>query len=333
MLRTILGFLVVGLHSAVLAQSDNTCNSFNRTVKSTYDFKPSKLTKAEQDSKSAAMDRFWQMVKADPDRLLPCLRSALQEAGADSWFRFDASSLLVEIDPSQASKAIQVRCYTEVDLDDVDLQTWVRVLSVRGYEGFDVSEAAARWLTYPQARYFLPEHGAHEVTAFQGALFIFGSMDESQATPALVKLVSQRDHPGREHALGILMSQATAESLSALKRVDAGAFSERTQRNLRALLSRPDLIEPRSAPRISRQEFVQAFEKLLDGDSRSFLDLVSRVPDGEKDVVAVLKPEDIPLVRKVRRRIILGGNQHAFAYYQDFTNILMTLVWKPELVR
>ena len=63
------------------------------------------------------------------------------------------------------------------------------------------------------------------------------------------------------------------------------------------------------------------------------MELVSAVPDGERDVVAVLKPEDLPLVRKVRRLIISGGNQHSIEYYNSFSKILMTLVWKPELVR
>ena len=63
------------------------------------------------------------------------------------------------------------------------------------------------------------------------------------------------------------------------------------------------------------------------------MELVSKVPDGEKDVVAVLKPEDLPLVRKVRRMIIAKGNQHAIEYYNSFTEILMAFVWKPELVK
>jgi hypothetical protein len=60
---------------------------------------------------------------------------------------------------------------------------------------------------------------------------------------------------------------------------------------------------------------------------------VSKVPDGEKDVVAVLKPEDLPLVKKVRRMVIANANPHAIEYYNSFTSILMTMTWKPELVK
>jgi hypothetical protein len=45
--------------------------------------------------------------------------------------------------------------------------------------------------------------------------------------------------------------------------------------------------------------------------------------------VAVLKPEDLPLVRRVRRRIIANGNPHAIDFYNSFSTILMTLILKP----
>ncbi|HKQ74872.1 MAG TPA: hypothetical protein VJ810_14355 [Blastocatellia bacterium] len=52
-----------------------------------------------------------------------------------------------------------------------------------------------------------------------------------------------------------------------------------------------------------------------------------------KDVVAVLKLGDPRLVRKARRHVIASGNPHAIGYYHSFTEILMALVWKPELVK
>jgi len=329
----ILTLAAIAFQAPVFAQDKDTCDGFQQTVKSTYNFKPSRLTDSERKSKSAAMDRFWEMVKADPKRLLPCLRIALQDAGADKWFRFDASNLLVQVDPSPASKTIQVRSYTDADLDDVDLRTWVTVLAARGFEGFDTSEAGARWLARPSAKYFLPEHGAYEVNALQGALIIFGSMDESHATPALINILSQPNHPGREFALLILMNQATPESLRALKQVDASAFSRITRSSLQGLLNGPDLLKPRDKPKTNRDEFIRAFQELLNGDPDGFQELVKKVSDGEKDAVAVLNPEDLPLVRKVRRRMIANGNQHAIEYYGSFTDILMAFVWKPELVK
>jgi hypothetical protein len=322
-------FLVVLLIPILSQGQIDQCAEFQRLIKETYNFKPARLNEAEQTAKSNAMDRVWESVKRDRATLLPCLRAALTDPNADGFFRFDGSNLLLSLDQSPESKLTLVRAYALVDLGDVDLRVWVGRLALLGAEGFDVSEAADRWLRFPKAFYYLPEHGVYKVTVDNGAMFLYGSMDEGQATPALLKIVSDKNHPGREIALWALMNQATVESLQALKQINAREFSGKAQKSLSALLTSPQLLEARAKPKTTRQEFVTAFEKLLQGDWHPFLDLVSAVPDGERDVVAVLKPEDLPLVRKVRRRIIANGNQHAIEFYNTFSTILMTLIKKP----
>jgi hypothetical protein len=117
-----------------------------------------------------------------------------------------------------------------------------------------------------------------------------------------------------------------------LKQIDESGFSADARKSLQALLRGPELIKPRAKPKTSRVEFLQAFQGIVSGKWDLFFELVSKVPDGEKDVVAVLKPEDLPLVRKVRRIIIAKANPHAIEYYNSFTSILMTMTWKPPLV-
>ncbi|HWN11050.1 MAG TPA: HEAT repeat domain-containing protein [Pyrinomonadaceae bacterium] len=318
--------------SSTQAQADG-CASLQRSIKETYNFSPAKLSEDEKTAKSAAMDRVWDAVKNNRATLLPCLRAAVADRSANSFFRFDGSNLLLSLDPSRESKLALIDAYTQVDLGDVNLRVWVGRLALMGVEGFDVSEASDKWLRFPNAFYFLPEHGAYKVTVDNGALFLFGSMDEAHATPALLKIVSDKSHPGRETALWALMNQATPESLQALKQINPREFSPNAQKSLNALLTGPVLVQPRAQPGNTRQEFVTAFESLLAGNGRAFLDLVSRVPDGEKDVVAVLKPEDLPLVRKVRRRIIANGSQHSIQFYNSFTSILMAFIWKPALTQ
>lgn len=310
------------------------CAEFQRDVRATYNFKPALLkTEAESNAKSAAMDRFWNTVKAKPNELLPCLRAALSDPQSDPWFRFDGSNLLVSLDPSTASKAEQVRQYTAVDLGDVNLEVWVSTLARRGAEGFDVSEAGARWLAYPNAKYYLPQHGAQEVDRFLGAIFIYGSMDETQATPALLKIANTVDHPGRENAISLLLMQATPEAIRGLQTINRAGLSEGAQSVLRQHLERPVTITPRERPKTSRAQFLKAFTDASKGDWNYFSELVREVPDGEKDVVAVLKPEDMPLVRRVRRTRIAHANPHAAAYYVSFTQILMTMIGKPEMTK
>ncbi|HLL76162.1 MAG TPA: hypothetical protein VK421_12960 [Pyrinomonadaceae bacterium] len=316
------------------ARQAAACAGFQKAVKATYNFKPSQLkSEAESNAKSAAMDRVWEMVKARPAELLPCLRDALADPQADPWFRFDGSNLLVSLDPSAASKAEQVRQYTAVDLDDVNLMIWVSTLAQRGAEGFDVSEAGGRWLAYPKAKYYLPQHGAREVDKFLGGIFIFGSMDEAQATPALFKIAASASHPGRDIAISLLLMQATPEAVRGLKALDLTGLPSSMQAALRAHLNQPKVIAPRDKPKTTRAQFVKAFEAAAKGDWKYFSELVSEVPDGERDVAAVLKPEDIPLLRKVRRARIAHANHHAAEYYVSFTQILMTMISRTETVK
>ena len=353
-----LAILVVApLAAPAWSQGDGACVDFRRLVRTTYDFKPSKLSEAAQDAKSTAMDKVWDAAKAKPAELAPCLRALLEDANADPWFYFDGANLLVLIDPSPASKALQVRAYTAVDLDDVDLQVWVQTLAVRAEEGLDVSHAGARWLAFPKAKYYLPIHGGFEVKTTQGAMFIYGSMDEAQATPALAAIVNQTTHPGREAALWVLTLQATPESLRVLRSVDATGLSVQVQNSLKNLLKGPnDLIEPAPRPQVRRDEFLRIFDAALRTDwdrvaslrrnmktdrdwaelTRAskpwddFIDLLWGGKPTERDAVAVLLPEDLPLLRKLRRRVIVASNQHAIERYNDLTTLIMTIVWNQE---
>ena len=314
--------------------AQSPCEEFSRAVKATYNFKPSRLKdEAESSAKSAAMDRFWDSVKARQKEFLPCLRASLEDAQADPWFRFDGSNLLVYLDPSRESKAAQVRRYTSADLEDVNLEVWVGTLARRGAEGFDISEAGARWLALPKAEYYLPQHGAYKVDKFLGAIFIYGSMDEAQATPALLKLAADPSHPGRDIAVSLLLMQATPEAVRGLKETVMPGLPADKQAALRQQLERPHVIAPRDKPKTSREQFLKAFGEAAEGHWDSFFALASEVTDGEKDVVATLKAEDVPLVRRVRRVMIANANPHAAEYYVTFTQILTTLVLRTETTK
>jgi hypothetical protein len=94
-----------------------------------------------------------------------------------------------------------------------------------------------------------------------------------------------------------------------------------------------DEAERSAKPKTSREEFLKAFNGIVNGEPSYFFELVGKVPDGEKDVVAVLKPEDLPLVRRVRRKFISAANPHATEYYDSFTKILLTFVLRTETLK
>ena len=306
------------------------CDTFQRTIRNTYNFNPARMNDAEMKAASAKLDVLWNQVKQSRAGLVPCLREALKADTSGGFFAIDGSMLLVDQDPSRASKALQVRKFIEANLDGTDLEYWVSTMARRGVEGFDTSAAGAKWLSYPKAKYNLSLHGGFPVNSFIGAVFIFGSMDEDLATPVLLRIANQLGHPHRDDALAILMSQATPDSLRALKQVNPAGFPAGTSQSIRELLERPNLLKPRAHPKLTREEQLTAFQGIVDGDYSAFREMVMKAPDGEVDAVATLLPEDIPLVRSARRASISRCNQHALADYASFTKILWALTWKPQ---
>jgi len=320
-------FSVLSSVPAPPSKDADRCTALSRQVEQTYGFRPSQLDADALQKKSEQMDAVWTAVRQDR-ALVPCLKAALKQRAPDTWFQFDGSQLLVSIEPSRDTKLMLLDALRRVPLEDVNLRTWVELASSLGADGFDASELGKRWLAYPKAEYFLPEHGAYRVDRENGAMCIFGALDERFATPVLAALSKTSQGEVKEIATGLLMSQATPQALKALSEVTVEGLSPRAVESRKALLQGPSLIEPRSQPRTSRSEFLAAFSAVLAGNEEPFDQLVAAVPDGERDLVAVAKPEDMELIRKVRRHYIAKTTQHAIEYYNQFTQILMTLLWK-----
>lgn len=324
--------LLAFLAPPVVAQKAAACLELKALIASTYDFRPSQLTAEELTTKGAQMDLVWETVRGKGKDLLPCLRNALKAPGADVMFRFDGSTLLVELDPSRASKELQVQCFSEVALEDVDRHRWISTLAQLGCEGLDVSQAADKWLTDPRASYVIPEHGPFEYEAEEGALFLLGSMEEAQALAAVRRILAQPDHAGRDAAARILVNLATPEALRALKTVAPEGLSEGAAASLAALRGRPDLV-PASSKALASREVVLLLLDVLSEAPRSGARDLSMLQATVPDAIAVLQSTDLPRVREVRRKVTTWANIHAIDAYNALTAILMARTWKADLVK
>lgn len=309
------------------------CIDFQRSIEKTYTFKPSKLNASERTEKSGEMDLVWEKVKSNKN-LIPCLKSALNKPGANSFFLFDGSNLLISLDRSEESKKLLISSFAKTDLEDVDRHNWIAYILMFGFEGLDTSAAGDTWLRTTDPFYFLPQHGTLRIDKMIGALAIYGSMDEQFATPSLAAIINQKNHPGREIAAGILVKQVTPEAADALSKVALSGLSSNTNSEIRNYLEKPSFIQPRMGPvKISREQYIKAFQELAEGRPEEFMNLVDKVSDGEKDAIVVLRPEDIPLVRKARRFFASTGTPHVPEWYQTFTDILMVMVRKPQIIQ
>src|SRR5579871_669997 len=228
--------VVVGLAAAgvCLAQT-NGCADLRGLVQSTYNFKPSRLNEAQKAQKASEMDRVWSLVQSRPAEMLPCLMAQMEEPGADRWFLFDAGALLIRLDRSARSRALLLRGCEEVDLDDVQLEDWMRRLTSLALEDLDISAAAARWMRYPRASFTIVQH-AFTVNRAEGAFFLYGSMDEKYAAPALLKIAADPTHAERELALSLLAGLATPEADADFRSVNLSGLSPQAQNAARTAL-------------------------------------------------------------------------------------------------
>ncbi len=305
--------------------SGQTCDDLKELIDKTYGFKPSKLTAEQIDAKSAELDKVWNIVGKNTIVLLPCLRAEIAQRKEDSFFRFNASNLLFKHDQSVETKKLMIDTYAGADLADINLRYWLPYMAEFGEDGLDVTKAGEAWIRFPKPVYYLPQHGPRAIDKGMGALAIFGSMDESVATPVLAKLAAEENTDFSGIALVILVNQATSESTKAVLALSS-KFPTPLQERLKQDVTKPRLIEPRQGkPKTTRDEFVRAMTDLINGKSDSWDKLIVEVSDGEKDMVAVLTAADLPLIRKVRRHYASNPTPHLLEWYTTFAQVINTI--------
>lgn len=308
------------------------CAEFQRLVRATYDFRPSRLDAKQKEAKSARMDAFWKRVQGAPKELVPCLREALEAPDADAWFQVDGSALLVEADPSPASKELQARLWSAADLDDLEPEAWMRTLAGLGAQGFDVSEAARRWMREPHA--FTVAAHALTVNLRYGARFLIGSMDEAQALAVLEPIAADPKSPVREVALDVIACLATPEALRALKRIGLEGCEEKTRRALEPLLGAwkaPSGRSPRGVT--SRSSALAAMKAYAAGKPEKWAEIERSSEHWAAELLGALKAEDLALLRRVRRLRAACMSDEALDAYSELSGVLMALTWKPEYVQ
>ena len=324
------GILIPVGPTSPLAQKPR-CEDLCGMIRATYDFRPSQLPESRKASKSKDIDRIWDLVKAHPDELVPCLRKELEKKDANRWFLHDGSDLLVRVEKSRDHKRLQVRLWSQDDLDDIDPGDWVKTLVARGIEGFDVSTAADRWLLDLDARRFTPAHGL-DYEPMNVPLFLFGSMKESDALPHLVRIVETPEHRGQAIAIQVLSLLATPESLEQLERIQESHPSGDVRSRISAFFEDPPLVETAKVGEGPDRNLVRrALLSYLSLESDLYFELKASCEHGWARACArVLQPEDAWLVRKVRRQSVRIPDKSSAADYLDYSRVLLTLTWDPK---
>jgi hypothetical protein len=136
--------------------------SFGQTlsedIKSTYTFKPSKISSKEQETKLPSLNAFWDKVKRDTTNYLPQLRYELNQSGYNPFFYYDGSALLLSLSQGLADKELAVQAIAKCELEDISQQAFVRLLNSLAHEGVEVTVAAVKILKDDKFSFFIPQH-------------------------------------------------------------------------------------------------------------------------------------------------------------------------------
>jgi hypothetical protein len=309
----------------------DACEAFRKRIREIYDFKPSTIPRAQLPAKGAAEDALWRDVREHQGERVPCLRAALDDPNANPWFLVDGSELLVRVAPSREAKERMIRLWAGADLADVPGERYVRSLSMLDAEGLDVCAPERHWFS-SNARFVLRRNSSSGDT-FDGAVSLYGSMDEGIATPALAKLVGDsqfRDHDG---ALVLLALQMTPESIALVRGVDLSKEPADVREAVRGYLSRLDPPDAEAKPAFTRDAALAAFERCLAGDSKPIEALKPAGDEYAQTLSLVLEAKDVPTLRSVRRRRVALADDSSVEEYVNGAVVLQRLLWKFELVK
>lgn len=131
---------------------------FSKQIDEIYSFKPSKLTKKEQETKLPALDKFWSDVKNDTLQLLPLLRNELRANGHNTFFYYDGAGLLLSLTNNKSDKELAVEAMSKTDIDDIDRKIFVMTLNSLANDGVKVTKAAIKILEDENYSFFIPQH-------------------------------------------------------------------------------------------------------------------------------------------------------------------------------
>lgn len=172
-------------------------------------------------------------------------------------------------------KAHSLRALEKVPMEDVALQAWAKSVAALGAAGLDTRLAAQRWFSVPDASFTDPTSHAFTANNLTVAMILYGSMSENVATRMHGRPSPAWTHHSSRHR--------------------ASQWSSRCC---------PAAQVP------TREQFLKAFQAIVNDNFKPFSLLTEEVPDGELDAVAVLKSADIPLLRQARRKLIATNNPH-----------------------
>jgi hypothetical protein len=345
-----------------------TCESIRAAKSKTYGFHLSQLNEEQLQTKSKELDAFWKQVQAAGPGGVTCIRALLAEEKTDYVFQFDAASMLFPADHSPETLNLIRDSLAQADFQESDPANYLSLALQLGQAGVDIRPLAAKLLLYPNAVIHISEH-ALDLDSDTAALFLYGTMEPSQASNALIALLQAPEPFVPPAAAHLLAEQMTEESFRALSKwEDAAKIEEDFRRNdIQAVMKlQPPNPADLANPKFSRDQVLQAIASLphtqkefddvmatkgaaFDQDMREKKATQQQIAQAVADslpiygladhtafmtsAIATLKPEDFATLREARRKSLYNVSDESLAEYLAYTQVMIGLLNRLDLFK
>ncbi len=327
------------LVTAAAAQQQG-CAELQTLKKTTYGFHPSKLSQLQQTAKEEQIDRFRELAESQGERGVRCLREMLQSENRDSFFLFDAASLLLHLDDSQPSLAVVSESALRSDLGEINTAGYVELVLELAQHGVDTTALAEKYMRYPAVDGDIPERSLR-VDRATGAIFLYGSMSAERADKDLVPLLAAKEADVRSTAALELALNMTLESYRALaglpgidhlpeyvrkEVVESLAYHAPAGNAIPTYSREQVLLRLRTLPRTAEQiaaELKKENPVLGIADDEPFI----------RSAIATLTAADLDAVREARRAALRTVSEDSLYEYAAYTRVILGIINRLDLYK
>lgn len=132
--------------------------TFKSMIKNIYNFDLATLPDEMKSSKSAEMDKFWELVETDTKTYLPLLRKELKTQNYNPFFYYDGTMLLLKLSQTNEDMALAVSVLPNAKYCDVNQYQCFIALHWIGCQGINTYPAIKPMIDTPSFSVFISEH-------------------------------------------------------------------------------------------------------------------------------------------------------------------------------
>ncbi len=205
-----------GLHER---QIPHTQGQLHARVVGLYSFHPAPISDAERRAKSAAMDVFWNDMKAQPEVTTPLLRVELGGPNEPAFFYTDGTELLLDVSKTRNDEELAAATLPRMDLADTQPTAYFQMVHRLAADDEDVTAGALHILDRHDFRVNVPQHAMvlDQRTALMYALLTM--REDRWVKPAAARLRTEQSTDGKLALLFALFYAQTDEADAALKAI------------------------------------------------------------------------------------------------------------------